>query len=40
MSQNADFGNYPLPLALTRRVVTYLNVFRLFISFALLPACQ
>lgn len=38
MSQKADFSNYPLPPALTRRVVTYLNVFRLFISFALMTA--
>jgi two-component system sensor histidine kinase PilS (NtrC family) len=38
MSQTADFTNYPLPEALTRRVVTYLNVFRLFISFALTVA--
>lgn len=38
MSQTADFSNYPLPEALTRRVVTYLNVFRLFISFALIIA--
>jgi len=36
MSQTADFSNYPLPEALTRRVVTYLNVFRLFISFTLM----
>lgn len=35
MSQEADFSKYPLPEALTRRVVTYLNIFRLFISFAL-----
>ena len=35
MSQAADFSNHPLPVALTRRVVTYLNVFRLFISLAL-----
>jgi len=35
MSQTEDFSKYPLPAALTRRVVTYLNVFRLFISFAL-----
>lgn len=38
MSQTADFSNYPLPEALTRRVVTYLNVFRLFISFVLIIA--
>jgi len=35
MSQAADLSNYPLPEALTRRVLTYLNIFRLFISFAL-----
>jgi two-component system sensor histidine kinase PilS (NtrC family) len=38
MSQTADFSNYPLPAALTRRVVTYLIAFRLFISFALTVA--
>lgn len=38
MNQAADFSNYPLPEALTRRVVTYLNVFRLFISFGLIIA--
>ena len=38
MSQAADFSNYPLSEALTRRVVTYLNVFRVFISFALMIA--
>lgn len=38
MSQAADFSHYPLPAALTRRVVTYLNVFRLFISFSLMIA--
>ena len=38
MSQSADFSDYPLPAALTRRVVTYLNLFRLFISFALVTA--
>ena len=38
MSQTADFSNYPLPAALTRRVVTYLNAFRIFISFALMIA--
>ncbi len=38
MSQAPDFSNYPLPVALTRRVVTYLTVFRLFISFALMLA--
>lgn len=38
MNQNADFSNYPLPPALTRRVVGYLMVFRVFISFALMSA--
>jgi two-component system sensor histidine kinase PilS (NtrC family) len=38
MSQATDFTKYPLPAALTRRVVTYLNVFRLFISFVLVIA--
>ena len=38
MSQTADFSNYPLSAALTRRVLTYLNVFRVFISFALMIA--
>lgn len=38
MSQTADFSNYPLSAALTRRVVTYLNVFRIFISFTLMIA--
>jgi len=38
MSQAADFSNYPLPAALTRRIVTYLNLFRLFISFMLMVA--
>ena len=36
MSQTADFSNYPLSPTLTRRVVTYLNAFRIFISFALM----
>ncbi len=35
MSQTPDFSNYPLPADLTGRVVTYLNVFRLFISVAI-----
>jgi len=35
MNPTADFTKYPLPATLTRRVVTYLNIFRLFISFAL-----
>jgi two-component system sensor histidine kinase PilS (NtrC family) len=38
MNPTADFSNYPLPEALTRRVVTYLNIFRLFISFGLIIA--
>ena len=38
MSPKADFNNYPLPEALTRRVVGYLNVFRVFISVALIFA--
>ena len=38
MNQQADFSNYPLPAALTRRVVTYLNLFRLFISLLLMVA--
>ena len=38
MNQAADFSAYPLPAALTRRVVGYLNLFRLFISFALTVA--
>ena len=36
MSRKADFSNYPLPEALTRRVISYLNMFRLFISLALM----
>jgi len=36
MSKTAAFSNYPLPAALTRRVVTYLNYFRLIISLILL----
>ena len=36
MSRKADFSNYPLPEALTRRVISYLNLFRLFISLALM----
>src|SRR5210317_1400582 len=35
MSQTAGDRNYPLPEALTRRVLTYLNLFRIFISFLL-----
>jgi len=38
MNQAADFSNYPLPATLTKRVVTYLNLFRLFISIALTVA--
>jgi len=38
MSPATDFTKYPLPAALTRRVVMYLNVFRLFISFVLMIA--
>jgi two-component system sensor histidine kinase PilS (NtrC family) len=38
MDQTKDFSNYPLPEALTRRVAAYLNVFRLFVSFALMIA--
>lgn len=38
MTAKANFNSYPLPKALTRRVVTYLNVFRLFISLILLAA--
>lgn len=38
MNQQANFSNYPLPEALTRRVITYLNAFRLFISFILMLA--
>ena len=34
----ADLSKYPLPEALTHRVVSYLNAFRLFISLALLYA--
>lgn len=35
MSQITDPAKYPLPEDLTRRIVTYLNLFRLFISIAL-----
>ncbi len=38
MSKPGDFSNYPLPEALTHRVVSYLNIFRLVISVALLYA--
>ena len=38
MSQITDPAKYPLPEDLTRRIVTYLNLFRLFISIALTMA--
>ena len=38
MSKTGEFSHYPLPEALTRRVVSYLNIFRLVISLALLYA--
>ena len=38
MSSKADNPRYPLPEALTRRIVSYLSIFRLVISFALLYA--
>ena len=38
MGRKADFSNYPLPEGLTSRVVTYLNLFRLVISLALMFA--
>ncbi len=38
MSQNTDLNNYPLPKALTRRVVIYLNLFRAVVSLSLLFA--
>jgi len=38
MSRKTNFSNYPLPEALTRRVITYLNVFRLLISLSLMFA--
>ncbi len=38
MSRTADFSNYPLSAALTRRVVAYLSAFRLLVSIALLFA--
>lgn len=38
MTAKANINSYPLPKALTRRVLTYLNVFRLFISLVLLAA--
>ena len=38
MRRKTDFSDYPLPEGLTSRVVTYLNVFRLLISLALMFA--
>ena len=38
MSQKANLSKYPLPEALTYRVVSYLNAFRLLISLGLLFA--
>ena len=38
MSKTEDFSHYPLPEVLTRRVVSYLNTFRLLVSTALLYA--
>ena len=38
MSKKEDFSDYPLPEALTQRVVSYLNIFRLLVSSALLYA--
>jgi len=38
MSKTEDFSHYPLPEVLTRRVVSYLNMFRLLVSTALLYA--
>ncbi len=38
MTAKVDFSNYPLPKALTRRVIVYLNIFRLVVSLALLFA--
>ena len=38
MSQKAILSNFPLPEALTHRVVSYLSVFRLLISLILLYA--
>ncbi|MGB5487586.1 MAG: hypothetical protein WBN06_09370, partial [Lysobacterales bacterium] len=36
MSQTAKHSNHPLPEALTYRIVSYLNAFRLLISIGLL----
>ena len=36
MTAKVDLSDYPLPEALTRRVIVYLNIFRLFVSLALL----
>ena len=38
MKKPGAFSHYPLPEALTRRVVSYLSLFRLLISAALLYA--
>jgi two-component system sensor histidine kinase PilS (NtrC family) len=38
MRRTGDYSNYPLPEALTRRVVSYLNIYRLIISLGLLYA--
>ena len=38
MSQKAELSKHPLPEALTGRVVSYLNAFRLVISLGLLFA--
>ncbi len=38
MRQQADISKYPLPEALTHRIVSYLNAFRLLISLLLLYA--
>ncbi len=38
MSKEGDYSHYPLPEALTHRVVSYLDLFRLLISLALLFA--
>jgi len=38
MKRTADFSDYPLPTALTRRVVAYQSLFRLLISIAFMYA--
>ena len=38
MSQKAELSNHPLPEALTGRVISYLNVFRMVLSIGLLAA--